>query len=147
MAQQHNIHVHVDRRRICTKKLIHENYGFQHATLNFSESGHGNDVGATIYTGRQMSYLRDISNCDDLYKDVVSDEINVFMYHIKLNAIHEMDLILSANINTVPDTMTLHLFMWNANERRIIITKCRSCLCLAKCPCFNPSEHILHEII
>lgn len=42
--------------------------------------------------------------------------------------------------------MTLHQGRSNANERSMI-TRCMSCVCAAKCACFNPSKHMCREIM
>jgi len=134
---------------------IIEKHGFERATWNFTESGHGKSsadgVGGTVKrtADRLVAGGKDINDADAFYNNVSKELKNVQLFQVSGTDIERYSGCIPSSIQTVRGTMKLHQIMINSEHRGILKTKLLSCFCLwpRTCRCFmgESEEHHLQQ--
>lgn len=123
-------------------RVIHE-MGFESATWNFFESGHGK--GAPDAIGGSLkrqadSHLNtgiDIPTAKDLFNILSSDQCCTTIFYIEDAAITDMELKCYKDLKPIPGTMKLHQLI--SEEELCLVFRNLSCFCArpTTCTCYN----------
>jgi hypothetical protein len=132
------------------KEVVHNIYGFEKLTWNFTEAGHGkgapDGVGGLIKrtADKLVSHGNDISDADEFYHAMKNAGLALDLHMITGDSIFDMDKISSVPLKPLPGTMAIqqvvsHRTMSSSNSLR---TRHLSCFCSKSldCNCFNPRE-------
>lgn len=127
-------------------------FGFEGASYNFSESGHGKSiadgVGGVVKrtADRAVQNGKDISNIDQFLTSV--QELKVQVVVIPEGEIYEYDKILTDKlIVPIPKTMKLHQSVWLADKKMTLHCRFLSCYdCRGSKDCIHDIETFCHDI-
>lgn len=127
---------------------IHAIYGFQHATWNFSESGHGkgaaDGIGAVVKRSadRLIAQGCDIPTAKILFDELNKLDLNVQLYYVNRGDIELVNDTLPLVIKGVEGTMKLHQIVSHSNSPNTIRLKQLSCFCSfpGDCNCYEPKK-------
>jgi hypothetical protein len=125
-----------------------EKYGFQYATWNYYESGHGKSVADGIggsvkrTLDRKVTLGADVTNAEDAYSILKRCMKSVEIFLIQDNAIDEIATVLPSNVQPLKGTQKVHQIITQNNN--MIKYRDISCFCQkGLCDCFSPQTHIL----
>lgn len=133
--------------------LIHK-YGFQHATWNFTEAGHGkgapDGIGGLIKrtADKAVSFGRDICDANDMFRELQNSNIAVQIYLINDVDIENLSSELPQTLKSVPDTMKLHQVLSTIGST-VISVRPLSCFYTRPtiCSCFNRKDVDLQSVV
>ncbi|XP_069109737.1 uncharacterized protein [Argopecten irradians] len=129
------------------KDRVHRSYGFQTATWNFTEAGHGkgapDGVGGLVKrkADQAVAYGKDITDVHDMYHVLTGEQIDVKLIVVEESDINEISRTLPDNVKPVPGTMKIHQVLTAIDSSHITVRDL-SCFCKKplRCSCFTPKS-------
>ena len=131
-------------------EVVHNTYGFEKLTWNFTEAGHGkgdpDGVGGLIKrtADKLVSHGNDISDANEFYHAMKNAGLALGLHMIADDSIFAMDKTSSVSLKPLPGTMTIHQVVSHRSmsSSNVLRTRQLSCFCSKSldCPCFNPKQ-------
>ena len=131
-------------------EVVHNTYGFEKLTWNFTEAGHGkgapDGVGGLIKrtADKLVSHGNDISDANEFYHAMKNAGLALDLHMIADDSIFAMDKTSSVSLKPLPGTMTIHQVVSHRSmsSSNVLRTRQLSCFCSKSldCPCFNPKQ-------